>query len=255
MSVNYSSNNAQNAPRDTSVARPKPTRDSIVREYNSEAASYARGARLRANEKAEFYKQSAARSKERAAARAQYEAMRKEEEAIQAEKRARERDYALSQARESASLGEKTTHTSQKRRVVEPLSSQEYQEKTRKNFEHYERERAVRDPYQPRSARKGERTVIDGRGTIDSRAFNEQDIITNRVVAEEDKHEATLTTTDAKERWRTRKDSFSKNAPSIGRVGGNTAFSAFRELPPFFRVVIPVIIILIIIVIVLIIKG
>lgn len=255
MSVNYSSNNAKHVATDAVEPRPKPTRDSLVREYNSEAASYARGARLRANEKTESFQQNRSRSRERAAARAQFDAMRKEEEAINAEKRAMEREYALSQARESASLGERSTHSTQKRRVAEPMSSQEYQEKTRKNFEHYERERAVRDPYQPRSARRGERTVIDGRGTIDSRAFNEQDIITNRVVAEEDKHEATLTTTEAKERWRTRKDSFSKNAPSIGKVGGNSTFSAFRELPPFFRVVIPVIVILIIIIIYLIVRG
>lgn len=234
---------------------PKPTRDSIVREYNSEAASYARGARLRANEKTESYQQNRARSKERAAARAQYDAMRREEEAIRAEKRAKERDYALSQARESASLEEKTSRSTQKRRVVEPMSSQEYQEKTRKNFEHYERERAVRDPYQPRNLRSGERTVIDGRGTIDSRAFNEQDIITNRAVAEEDKHEATLTTTTARERWKTHQDSFSKNAPSIGQVGQNSTLSAFKELPIFFRVVIPIIVILIIIVIYLLIRG
>lgn len=254
MSVNYSSNTPRQVPKNLDEQRVKPTRESLVREYNSEAASYARGARLRANEKAEVHRQNQARVRERARARAQFEAMRKEEEALQADKRALERDYALSQARESASLGERSTHSTRKR-VAEPLSSQEYQERTRKNFEHYERERAVRDPYQPKSIRCGERTVIDGRGTIDSRAFNEQDIITNRAVSEEDKHEATLTTSDAPRRWNTRQDSFSKSAPSLGKVGENATLSAFRELPPFFRIVIPIIVVLLIIVIYLIVRG
>ena len=59
-------------------------------------------------------------------------------------------------------------------RVVPPLSSQESYDRTRSSMENYERARASRDALsETRRTRTPNREVIDGRGSIDSRAFNE----------------------------------------------------------------------------------
>lgn len=246
MSIKYTSNITISNNNEDASKRPL-TRNELVDEYNSRSASRARYARIKAEESSLIHKQNIARAKERRAQRAAYDAMRKEEEAKRAEKRALERELAAAQARAEAGENEHRNRTStRKSRVVPPLSSKEYQEKTRRNFEHYERERAARDPYLGNNKKGGERTVIDGRGTIDSRAFHEHDIITNFTIDDRDKHEAALTVNDSPLRWKSKSARFDENTENSNSI--------FSSMPRFVLISIPIIVILIAIIIFLLIK-
>lgn len=227
-------------------------RDELVREYNQQSASRARWARLSAQDTIKSHMQNSARAKARALERAEYENKRKERGEIEARRRAQQRDRAASEARTSAGANESSNSSIMypKKRVVEPLSSKEYQEKTRRSFEHYERERAVRDPYSRQTQRNSNREVIDGRGTIDSRAFNELDIISNKTINDQDRHETSLSTNDSPKRWKTKDSQTSRHLPSLGNreQSENGVFSFYKQLPPFVQISIPIIIVLIIIV-------
>lgn len=259
MAISYTSTSTQNSSTPRSTTDRRARRDELVREYNQQSASRARWARLSTQDAINAHKQNSARAKARALERAEYENRQKERNEIEAKKRERDRERAASEARTHAGKSEKTemSRTRTARRVVEPLSSREYQEKTRRSFEHYERERAVRDPYQRSSLRSGERQVIDGRGTIDSRAFNELDIITNKTIDDQDKHDATLTVSDSPRRWKTSSRNAADSAPSIGQVGsqGSGLIDSYKQLPPFVQIAIPVILILLLILIFLLLKG
>ena len=259
MAISYTSNNEKSEKQSVPQEDRRLTRDELVREYNQKSASRARWARLSAQDAVNAHLQNSARAKARELERAEYENMRKERAEIESKKREQQRDLAASQARASAGESERSGGKKPRnpKRVVEPLTSQEYQEKTRRSFEHYERERAVRDPYQKSPKRNGNRTVIDGRGTIDSRAFNELDIITNKTVDEQDQHDAALTVSSSPKRWKTSSKNAAANAPSIGHVGSSVhgIVGFYSDLPPFVKIAIPIIIVLIIILIFLLMRG
>ena len=256
MSIKYTSNITTPSNK---IERPaKKTREAILREYDEENASKARYARLKAQESSLIHKQNAERAKQRSAQRAAYDAKRKEEEALRAQRRAAQRELAAAQARcDAEKHASESMRTRQRSRVVEPLSSQEYQERTRRNFEHYEHQRAIRDPYSNVPKQNGKREVIDGRGTIDSRAFHEYNLITDMTISDEDQHEATLTTTQSPKRWKTRASNTASNIESGNQqmFKGSLPAKTFGDLPTFFKISIPTIIILIIIVIILLIRG
>lgn len=263
MSVNYSGNNTNDP------AARRATRDNLVRNYNSESASRARSARLRAQESTRAYKDSAARAHERAARIAEAEAVRKEEEARAAAHRAHQRDLDQSRAREDAEAetsrkrrGTVTTRSPRSGYTPRPLTTAEYQQRTRQQHDQYEAERNARDAYSERRLRTGSnRTVIDARGTIDSRAFNERELITNRTIDDRDRHYPETSTTEGGQRWRTRSGSEAEGGAGITGQGNlfNDKFSQLGQLysglPPFVKIAIPVIIILIIILIVLLVRG
>ena len=260
MSISYTNDQPiQNKPQ--SRAQSKFSRDELIKEYNQESASRARSARLKTQDVVQDHMRSAARAKAREQEREAFEKRQKERSEMEAKKRAQERDISASKARTDAQIeacNTKTRIRPRQTRVVEPLSSKEYQEKTRRSFEHYERERAVRDPYQPARLGRGERQVIDGRGTIDSRAFNELDIITNHAIDDSDKHDATLMSESSNRRWRTSNRNSADSAPSIGRVGHspNTNLSEmWQDLPQFVKISVPVIIVLLLIIIFLFARG
>lgn len=246
MSVNYSGN------KTTST---RLTRDELVREYNSQNAQRARNARAYSNDTMRTQKQSRERARLRNQNRSRLNEFRKEEEERAAQRRARERDLQASEARQDANNHMNEARVRNRTTISRPMSSQEFKENTRRNFEHYEKERAARDPFSMARGLTKERTVIDGRGTIDSRTFNERHEISNKTIDPQDQHEPQASTTTAKNRWKTH--SSTPNVPAHAAINKHNIMvsnrlgisDTFSELPQFVKFAIPVIIILLLIVI------
>ena len=231
------------------------TRDELVREYNSQNAERARNARAYSNDTMRTQRESRERARLRNQNRNRLDQIRKEEEERAARKRAQQRDLQASEARQDANLHMNEARIRQRNTISKPLSSQEFKENTRRSFEHYEKERAARDPFTRSSAPSKERKVIDGRGTIDSRTFNERQEISNKTIDDRDKHDPEATTTGARNRWKTHSSKADGPAHASTKtlktldLGRTNLAGSFSELPQFVRWSIPVIIILLLIVI------
>ena len=246
MSVSYSGHRQSSTPA---------TRDELVKEYNSQNERRARNARAHSNDTLRMQREFREKARLRNQSRNRLDQIRKEEEERAAQKRAMQRDLQASEARQDANLHLDKAKTQHRSTVSKPMSSQEFRENTRKNFEHYERQRALRDPFLKNNGLSKERTVIDGRGTIDSRTFNEKNEISNRTMDERDQHSPVATPSDAKNRWNTHSarvempaHASTKNLKPLDFR--RTAFShSYSEFPTFVKVAVPVIIILLLIVI------
>lgn len=246
MSVSYSGN---------SQSSQRHTRDELVRTYNSQNAKRARGARARSNDTLARNRATRTRAEERAERRrTRFDQIRKEEEEMSAKRRAQQRDLAASEARTSAGTNMNDARITKRVPLSKPLSSQESREKTQKSLEHYERERAARDPFQQEKPINQKREVIDGRGTIDSRAFSESQIITHKAIAPEDRHDPELATTKSTTRWNTHSSKADIAKHAVTPVSKKRSFSgadlrdAFEDLPLFVKVSIPIILVLLIII-------
>ena len=150
----------------------RPSRESILQSYATQDEMRARDARLRSQQASRAYTASAAqRDADRAARREALAAQQREQEARRA--------------------GQRRT------RVVPPLSSQESYDLTRSSMESYERARASRDALsEARRGRALNREVIDGRGSIDSRTFNESHQISAYSRDDRDRHDPMIDVMD-----------------------------------------------------------
>lgn len=87
-------------------------------------------------------------------------------------------------------------------RVRTPLTSQESHDQTQMSREAYEQARARRDVLSPEASRRtSNREIIDGRGSIDSRAFNERNELVGYTIDENDRHEPAIDTSNPSARW------------------------------------------------------
>ncbi|MDO4842042.1 MAG: hypothetical protein Q3982_05130 [Phoenicibacter congonensis] len=248
MTVNYSGNN---------TPQPKRTRDEIVRDYERKNEYRARTARARTNEVMTQHRESAARATERRARQHALDEMRREEEIMSAKRREQQRDREASNARMDAGLNMERTKNASRLTVSRPLSSKEFQANTIKSREQYERERASRDALNDQRVRTKERTVIDGRGTIDSRTFNESQEISSVTNDERDQHDPMITTTESNRRWNTRSNSVPSREPRLMSSSDQNGMlepgflGTLQSLPPFVKIAIPIILVLLIIVLIL----
>lgn len=86
-----------------------------------------------------------------------------------------------------------------------PLTTQESYDRTQTSREAYERARARRDVRQTQSgSRDGNREVIDGRGSIDSRAFNENNELVGYTINRDDRHNPALDSIESGNKWSSR---------------------------------------------------
>ena len=160
------------------------------------------------------------------------------------------------------------------RRVVDPkdrhpLSTQESRDLTQMSREAHEEARARREArtFQVQG-RTSNRELIDGRGSIDSRALNERNQLVGYTIDERDRHEPMVDVNESKSRWRSHDGHAvyqhmplsGGRAPrpnQIGLQGGamgskrNFAASSQSGIPLFVKVAIPVIVVLIIILVLL----
>ncbi|MEB1815029.1 hypothetical protein, partial [Adlercreutzia mucosicola] len=248
----------------------RPSRESILQSYASQDEMRARNARLRSQQAAQSVAASAAqRDADRVARQEALAAQQREQEALRAQREA-ERMARRGQGATPAPAPRRT-------RVVPPLSSQESYDLTRSSMESYERARASRDALsETRRGRALNREVIDGRGSIDSRTFNESHQISAYSRDDCDRPDPMLDTVSARTSWRSRAGQGFDAAPEGGmgthglplrpRSAGNVGFSGgvmsgradygapagpLAGIPLFLKVTIPIIVILLIVILVL----
>lgn len=261
MSVKYSSPENKSSKNQAPFQPRKMTRDEIVREYDAQNSERARNARLKAQESAQNFRARKEVEKQRASRIAAFDAIRKEKEEVSAKKRELDREHDAAEARLEAGRKTQKALDEATYRTPEVLSSKEYQAKTRKSFEQYERERQARDPYSSKRVSNNNRIVIDARGTIDSRAFDEKQIISRKAIDDRDKHDPFISTTLSTNRWKTKKQQQEVISQGNGKTKSSLNFSdednkgGFSSLPQFVKVAIPIIVILIIILIFIFVRG
>lgn len=245
----------------------RPSRESILQSYASQDEMRARNARLRSQQASQSVVASAAqRDADRVARQQALAAQQREQEAYRAQREA-ERAARNGHGAAAAPAPRRT-------RVVPPLSSQESYDLTRSSMESYERARASRDALsETRRGRAMNREVIDGRGSIDSRTFNESHQISGYSRDERDRPDPMLDTVTARTNWRSRAGQGFDAVPdggapthglpmrprhSSGGVGfsgvmsGRADYSApggpLAGIPPFLKVTVPIIVILLIVI-------
>lgn len=99
------------------------------------------------------------------------------------------------------------------------------------------------------------RELIDARGSIDSRTFNEEGRISSIAKDKRDRHEAMVRTETSNLRWSSRSSNvgFSGGVLSSGSDYGRPDGSS-SSVPLFFKIAVPVIVLLVIAIIVLVVK-
>lgn len=178
----------------------RPSREAILQAYAAEDAQRAEDARQRARDVSAEYAQNTSRAATRAAQRAELLARQQDQRVLE---RQLEQDAVI--ARQRAAQQQARNQLAHQQRAVEPLSSQESQDRTRTWKENYEYQRATRDPLmRAQYGRGGNREVIDGRGSIDSRAFNEHQVLVGYSIDERDRHDPELSSVDSSLRWHSR---------------------------------------------------
>lgn len=248
----------------------RPSRESILQSYASQDEMRARNARLRSQQAAQSYVASAAqRDADRMARQEALAAQQREQEAYRAQREAERAARLQGAAGPSVSASRRT-------RVVPPLSSQESYDMTRSSMESYERARASRDALsETRRSRALNREVIDGRGSIDSRTFNESHQILGYSHDDRDRHDPMVDTVAARTNWRSRAGqgfeavsdggvsaplrSRASRASEVGFSGvmsGRANYSApsgpLAAVPSFLKVTVPIIVVLLAIILFLI---
>ncbi len=199
------------------------SRESILRSYAAQDAARARNARIYSQAATEAYKESSSRASERAAQRAELEARLREQEAQRAEERRRRAEAAERLRRRTENRGQDEQQPQEHRaqhpvtRVVPPLSSQESYDRARSSQESYERARASRDVLSAsQRGRTPNRDIIDGRGSIDSRAFDETHELLGYSIDERDRPDtpldASFSGTDT--RWRSHAEQDAGDSPA-----------------------------------------
>lgn len=191
----------------------RPSRESILQSYASQDELRARNARMYSQQASQSYVASAAqRDADRAARQEALIAQQREQEALRAQREADR--IARQQQRQQAAAAKRRT------RVVPPLSSQESYDLTRSSMESYERARASRDALsESRRGRALNREVIDGRGSIDSRTFNESHQISGYSRDERDRPDPMLDTVSSRTSWRSRAGQGFEAVPDGGSSG------------------------------------
>ena len=244
----------------------RPSRESILQSYASQDEMRALNARMYSQAASQSYAANAAQRNAERAAR---------QEALAAQQREQEAARAAQAAQRGGQSGVGGTQQPRRGRVVPPLSSQESYDLTRSSQASYERARASRDALsEDRRGRALNREVIDGRGSIDSRTFNESHQISGYSRDERDRPDPMVDTMEARTTWRSRAgqgfdgvpDSGTRALPVMPRprrstnpgfsrtsVGGRRDYGAPSHaptgMPTFLKVTIPVMIILLIVII------
>lgn len=252
----------------------RPSRESILQSYASQDEMRARNARLRSQQAAQSTAASAAqRNADRLARQEALAAQQREQEAYRAQ---READRAARRAQRGGTPPTASAPATRRTRVVPPLSSQESYDMTRSSMESYERARASRDALsETRRSRALNREVIDGRGSIDSRTFNESHQISGYSHDDRDRHDPMVDTVAARTNWRSRAGqgfeavsdggvsaplrSRASRASEVGFSGvmsGRANYSApsgpLAAVPSFLKVTVPIIVVLLAIILFLI---
>lgn len=258
----------------------RPSRESIIESYAAQDAARARNARMVSQERYRSYQESSARARMRESQRAEINARRREEERMGAQRRQMQRDLEAAQLRSDSAIRSHSFENERSKassdRAIKPLTTQESYANTRMSMEAYERERASRDALsRQRASRTTNREVIDGRGSVDSRAFNEMNKLVGYSIDERDRPQPAVDSSNPKAKWLSQsgqsgddgrihalssaKRAFTprreQSLPLQGNLGikGASSFGhksaggPIRSLPLFVKIAVPVIIVLFVI--------
>ncbi|MCI9627963.1 MAG: hypothetical protein HFJ64_01825 [Eggerthellaceae bacterium] len=252
------------------VITTRPSRDSVVRSYSEQAAARARNARMESQKTYHDYQVNSSIQ------RARWQ--RREELRAQSAQSASE-DTTQSQIGSHAGERGSSPRVIQRQhmgRVTPPMSSEESRARYRRSQEAYERERSSRDVLsQNRVMRSMNRQVIDARGSVDSRAFNENDELVGYSIDDRDRPQPFVDSSNSKSRWRshagqgfdgTRSRSAAPTRPSAKRqrlnlsslsdtISGKDSYgnpkSGIAGLPIFVKIAVPIIVVLLIVLLVI----
>lgn len=241
----------------------RPSRDSLVRRYNAEDATRARNTRMYSQEAMQSFHQREAIAKERKSQRDAFAARSREEQMHAA--RTGRRNAAPDKPMTQAEAQQRARDLRAMSRAKRPFSSQESQEQTQLSREAFEHERARRDVLSPnRAHRTSNREVIDGRGSIDSRAFNERNELVGYSIDEADKPDPMLDTTASASRWNSQSGQGAdgrpmRRNPDLGKlsdaISGRSDYSArgpkLSEIPMSIKLLVVLIVVLLIVLVVL----
>lgn len=211
--------------------RPAPSRESILRSYAAQDAARARDARMYSQTVSQMYRENPSRVIDRAEQRKALVANQREQRAAYEARRRAEME--AERARREAVSAEQAKRATRRTRVVPPLSTQESHDRTRVSMEEYERARASRDALsEERARRTPNREVIDGRGSVDSRALNENSLLVGYSVDERDRPRTAIETEFSDKRWRSRGGQGFENAPESpsGRMRRSRGASRSRTM-------------------------
>ena len=254
------------------IITTRPSRDSIVRSYSEQAAARARNARMASQKTYHDYQVNSMREQQR---RQRREAIRAQNASSAQSDASKATDGAEASFERTARGGIAEPRSTQRQhmgRAIRPLTSEESRQYARQSKESYERERASRDALSDRRImRSPNREVIDARGSVDSRAFNELDELVGYSIDDRDRPAPFVDSASSGPRWKshagqgfdgTRDRSAAPARPSAhasrinlsslsdtisGRDSYGNPKSGFAGLPFLVKAVIPVIIILIVI--------
>lgn len=156
------------------------------------------------------------RAELRATMRDALDARRLEEESLERARRAARREQDLADARSVSSNAMSVDHPV-RARIREPLSTQESHQQAIMSKESYEKAREARDVLTESGLkRSANREVIDGRGSIDSRAFNERNELVGYSINKDDRPRPAIDDSNPKTKWHSR-SAFGANSGLEGR--------------------------------------
>ena len=158
----------------------RPSRESIIRNYNANAAARAMDTKRHSQMAMQSFQEREERTLERQRHRSEYESLAHEGKVVSQvpPQQHMSQEQAKARARElRAQRWERGTMTTQQ--------SLDHKDMVKENIE---AERARRDVFSSRNAgRTQNRDVIDGRGSIDSRAFNERNELVGYSIDQRDR--------------------------------------------------------------------
>lgn len=224
----------------------RPSRDTILQSYAAQDAERAERTRAHAYEAVREYQASSTRLADREAQRRalmerQHEqeelAKRRRQEEVEGRQRAAQLAAAQQRAamragnagpragrdmvsmRDTDEIYARAAELGRPGHASHPLSSEEGRERSRNAKEMHEFERASRDALSgSHYGRGGNREVIDARGSIDSRAFNEQDRLVGYSIDDEDRPEPAIDASMTQTRWHSRAGQGFDGVPDAGRA-------------------------------------
>ena len=157
----------------------RPSRESIIRNYNESAAARARSTRQHSQEAMQDFQRREELTLERQRQKSEYESNNPDMK-------------VMSQVPQSAHMSQEQAkmHARElraRRWETGPITTQERRDRTLVSRENIEAERARRDVFSRNPSRTSNREVIDGRGSIDSRAFNERNELVGYSIDQRDR--------------------------------------------------------------------
>lgn len=257
---NASSGGAFRDQEDASFEERMQRRDAIIRSYNEQDASRARNARLDIRSRQPVGRNSDYYNSDFASREMRASQNRQEMQNRQNLRAQRFSDMSSNRHFDAKNLDSALSFESSERR------------------DYHERQRAARDRRSQSPGMQGNRKLIDARGSVDSRAFNELDELVNYSINETDKPDPLVDVSNPKAKWKSHSGNEVPQMPrnplasslqrgsrrnlaslsdtisgkdSYGSPMNGGILNSYFNLPPFIKIAIPVVLVLAVVLVVI----